>query len=161
MTDLSPPIALKHYRTKKLLRDPFLDRCDKSANCFELSCAGCGGHVFEIIHKSVWLDEPASPICTRCVRCETQLLLFDSNLHGYNAQYDDGSATQGCENERPWTCPNCNSAGIIVACYDYCYPSDDEVFSEQNAEDWFDVFVLFHICLTDQSIHFVTGIECA
>lgn len=163
MTDLPPPDLLRPYVVKRFPMENqplFWGRTEKTASCYEISCP-CGETAFWVSHHSKRLEEPESPFFTTCSKCGRKALLFDSDIHGYNAQNHDAFTTRGQEEERIWSCPSCQAAGSVVLCVDYCIPSDDEIFTYENPEDWFDGIVLYHVCLTDHSVHFISGFECA
>lgn len=164
MTNLSPPSCLKPYHVRPIT--------DEEANRYEMTSdsitrfypiCSCGCDCFDTIHYSEFEENPASPLYALCRNCNKRELLFDAEIHGHDAMFDDSIAGKGTSEEAVWTCPECRKAGRIILSFGYSYTGEDfaDLLKTAHIEDYFDGLMVFHVCAESGSLHFVAGYECA
>lgn len=161
---MPPPSCLNHYRPRPLTPEEAERYIMNSSGCnrFQLACP-CGSNLFEIIHYSEYHENPCSPLYTLCKQCGKRELLFDSDLHGYDAMIGDSVLTKGTSEETVWACPKCHRSGRIILSFGYSTTEEDleNLSINGHVTDFFDGLMVFHVCAESGSLHSVAGYECA
>jgi hypothetical protein len=148
-----PPRCLEAFATQAAPPpDGTLDGHGEELNtAFSVRCS-CGEAALTILGHS-W-REPGrhgqlillSPLRLSCPTCERTALLFDTDLHGYDAELGVSGGTLRGEGEpSPHVCPACDGASFeVVARFEYPDDLFDEEFDESRGHEQ-DLFTWFSL----------------
>lgn len=141
---------------------------DQLLSSFAVACA-CGSQHHSIKGYS-WqnpnfenLEVFLSPINLSCVSCAKESVVFDSDLHGYNAELGLGSRSVRAEGALSlFGCSQCDSCSFEVStCFEFSdYVFEDEDFKGRE-QDFFGWFTLLGKCAACGAEHLVADFECA
>jgi hypothetical protein len=136
---------------------------------FALACP-CGGSEFAI-HGYRWASDLSdklvlllSPLQLQCIECRTITPVFDSDLHGYDAEQGGMVATRRAEGTPSiYTCPTCNETSFVVAVRFEHSANDFDYFPEWlgRQQDLFGWFYLAGQCQRCKRWAAITDFECA
>ena len=105
-----------------------------------------------------------SPILLSCSKCSVNEVIFDANIHGYNAEYDQDSPQSIDKQTNSYACPSCNNDHFEVITHHH-YP--DDLFSEEfsdfkvRLQDLFDSISIYGLCTKCSKLSSATDFECA
>lgn len=124
---------------------------------FALACR-CGNDEWQVRGNSLDPTEFVGPLFAVCTQCTLQQRLIDRTLDGYNAEIGDNFLEES-EAHDVWGCPRCQHAeGRLIASFGYQYDFDP---AEPRLQDYFDCFLLAHVCMHgDQAVQ-VAMCDCA
>lgn len=129
-------------------------------NCFKLICR-CGHDIWRV--HGYWLgnrDGFIGPLAIRCAKCGELQELIDTDKDGHDAEIGDSSLERRSGARSEWECNSCNSSsGRLIASFGYQFEPDDEV--ARRPQDYFDTFILTHICLDNGNAVEVAMFDCA
>jgi hypothetical protein len=137
---------------------------------YSLSCT-CGG-INHFIHCFRWRNPDyhdqlvhLSPIDLRCAECDKKSLLFDSDVHGYDAELGHGSATVRGEGDRVvFECPTCGRQPLeALVRFELGGDIFDDSFKQfaGRQQDLFSWFSLVGKCSSCSRMFEVADFECA
>jgi len=137
---------------------------------FQISCT-CGSDRYYIIGFE-WLNPDfnntkllLSPLSLRCVACDKVTDLFDSQIHGYDAELGNGSSTErGKGIKTEYGCPQCDRQALQIYVR---YEHSDELLkyndpkSGEQPQNLYSWFSLVGKCNSCSQYYPVTDFECA
>lgn len=155
-----PPRCLLPYTYRQIApADASLPR-NVDFNSFELMCP-CGNQEWHL--NGYWFgnkEDFIGPLETQCTGCNAQQELIDTQKDGHDAEIGDSYGAQGTGTRTVWCCHECNSsAGRLIASFGYHFEPDAEV--ALRPQDYFDAFILTHVCKSKHGTVQVTMFDCA
>jgi hypothetical protein len=137
---------------------------DALFNCFAIGCP-CGNRQVTVL--GYWRTSDiggeavfVGPLAIRCPECAATYELIDPAKDGYNGEMGDSSTLRGTGSPSAWRCPVCeDTQGALVASFGYQFEPDDGEHGHWH--DFFDTFILTHLCNKDQRPIEITIFECA
>lgn len=133
---------------------------DWAFNSFALTCS-CGEAKWRV--RGNWFEgetaEFIGPLFAECSTCGRALRIIDTSIHGYDGEIGDGIVEEHGAKDL-WTCPQCSmhEGSLIVSC-GYQYDPDQDIAS--HPQDFFDAFILTHLCTDSGKPVQITVFECA
>ena len=128
-------------------------------NSYALAC-GCGNDTWRVLGK--WFDnatEFVGPLFAECVQCGARRRIINTATDGFNGEIGDGIVEADTPRDL-WVCSKCGSSdGPLVASFGYHFEPDAEISQRQH--DYFDVFILTHICGVASHAVQVAMFDCA
>ena len=137
---------------------------------FALACA-CGSKL-HTVHGYRWTDPSGevlptllSPLSLKCAGCKKSTVVYDSGIHGYNAELGHGPNTMRAEGELVIdTCMDCEGTAMeVMARFEYpddLLNGDFEDFAGRE-QDLFTWFSLMGTCSKCRQTMGFTDLECA
>lgn len=129
-------------------------------NSFTLICP-CGGDIWKL--HGYWLGDREAligPLAVECTQCAAVRELIDTTKDGHDAEIGDSLAEQGAGPRTTWICENCSAtSGPLIASFGYQFEPDAEAAVRQ--QDYFDAFILTHLCGASRKPQQVTMFDCA
>jgi len=160
MLPSSPPRCLLPYAYRQLAPSVAGLPGDVCFNTFELLCP-CGND--EWCLDGYWFgnkEDFIGPLTTKCTECNVKRELIDTQNDGHDAEIGDSYGARGTGTPTTWICHECNSsAGRLIASFGYHFEPDAEVALRPH--DYFDAFILTHVCKAKQATVQVTMFDCA
>ena len=136
---------------------------DASFNSYRLVCP-CESDVWRVHGYSI-LDgrEFDDPLDVECCRCHEIRRLINRERDGYDGEIGASARDRSSGPKDVWRCPQCNSThGHLIVSLGYQFEPFDPGEPEANRpQDFFDAFLLWHICLNADVLVEVVTFECA
>ena len=128
---------------------------------YELRCPDCGCDKLQVFAPMIEENVPNSPIEVRCAECHLSAQLFDRNRDGYDAEVEECGDAEDKGPLNFWACSACGrSSGKLFASFGYQYAVDEGEVPDQ-IQNFFDAFILTHICEETKRPSVVAVFECA
>ena len=109
-----------------------------------------------------WLDkghELAGPLFAMCPQCNINLRIIDRSRDGYDGEIGDGIDEGDAGMSAVWSCGVCGrTKGKLIASFGYQYEANE---NDERLHDFFDAFILSHICPDSGEPVVITAFECA
>jgi hypothetical protein len=109
-----------------------------------------------------WLDnttEFIGPLFAECSHCAARRRIINTAIDGYNGEIGVG-IVEDVAPHVTWICGECCMAeGSLVASFGYQFEPDAEEL--ERLQDYFDAFLLTHVCGTLRSTVQVAMFDCA
>jgi hypothetical protein len=120
----------------------------------------CGDDRWRVLGN--WFAFPLEfegPLHAECSKCGCRLRLINTATDGYNGEIGVGIVEAETAREM-WTCPDCGTPeGSLLASFGYQYEPDGE--NTDRLQDFFDAFLLTHLCLESRQPVRVAMFDCA
>jgi hypothetical protein len=133
---------------------------DVNFNSFALVCS-CGADDWRV--HGYWLGNREAfigPLAVECTQCAAKLELIDTDKDGHDAEIGDSCVERGSGPRTIWICDECKSSdGRLIASFGYQFEPDAEVALRQ--QDYFDAFILTHLCRASRRMVQVAMFDCA
>jgi hypothetical protein len=154
-----PPRCLSKFRVHRVESTGVGLPIPDGFNSYALACH-CGHDTWRVLGN--WFEnttEFIGPLFAECSHCGARLRIIDTAVDGYDGEIGDGIV----EDDTPsatWVCSECGSSdGALVASFGYQFEPDAEIMP--RLQDYFDAFILTHLCRTSRRTVQVTVFECA
>lgn len=130
-----------------------------SFTSYALGCH-CGCVIWRVLGN--WLGETAEfegPLYAQCSNCGSRLRIINTATDGFNGEIGDGIV----EDETAiatWMCCECGTAeGFLITSFGYHFEPDEDV--RLRMQDYFDAFILTHVCANSRATVQVSMFDCA
>lgn len=128
-------------------------------NSYALACH-CGHDTWRVLGS--WFEnttEFVGPLFAVCSNCGARLRIINTATDGFNGEIGDGIVEEDTPNVT-WVCAECGASdGSLIASFGYHFEPDAEI--AQRQQDYFDAFILTHVCKESRRTVQVTMFDCA
>jgi hypothetical protein len=154
-----PPRCLKNFRIQKVRPQDAGLPTDVDFNSYLLRCS-CGRDLWRV--SGNWFHgttEFVGPLIVECVQCAVRHRLIERSIDGFNGEIGDG-VSEPDEASDVWSCPNCGKPeGCLIASFGYQFEPSEDIALRQH--DYFDTFILTHVCQGSTNPVQITVFDCA
>lgn len=153
------PRCLNRFRTSRVEPADVGVPLPEGFNSYSLGCR-CGCDIWRVLGN--WFEnttEFVGPLFAECSNCGTRLRIIDTTVDGYNGEIGGGIVEDDVPNVT-WVCKICGATnGCLLASFGYQFEPDAE--DMPRLQDYFDAFILTHICVKSRKAVQITVFDCA
>lgn len=155
----TPPRCLSGFRASRVeSADAGLPSPEGFAS-FALGCH-CGHDIWRVLGN--WFEDTTyfvGPLFAECSHCCARLRIIDTGIDGYNGEIGVGIVEDDVS-KITWYCDKFGASdGYLLASFGYHFEPDAE--DMPRLQDYFDAFILAHLCRASRKAIQVTMFDCA